>query len=64
LREGCHGRGRESLSELPAWKALAGISKNLVAQEQPLNSLQKRFGFKADSIVTAAMGLLLPAKAA
>lgn len=41
-----------------------GISKNLVAQEEPLKSLQKRFGFKADNIVTTAMGLLLPAKAA
>jgi hypothetical protein len=41
-----------------------GISKNLVAQEEPLRSLQKRFGFKADNIVTTAMGLLLPAKAA
>jgi hypothetical protein len=45
-------------------KRWRGISKNLVAQEEPHNSLQKRFGFKADNIVTTAMGLLLPAKAA
>jgi hypothetical protein len=41
-----------------------GISKNLVAQEEPLKSLQKRFGFKADNIVTTAMPPLQPAKAA
>ena len=41
-----------------------GISKNLVAQEEPFKSLQKRFGFNADNIVTTAMGLPPPAKAA
>jgi hypothetical protein len=41
-----------------------GISKNLDAQEEPLKSLQKRFGFKADNIVTTAMPPLQPAKAA
>jgi hypothetical protein len=41
-----------------------GISKNLDAHEEPLKSLQKRFGFKADNIVTTAMPPLQPAKAA
>ena len=41
-----------------------GISKNLVAQEEPLKSLQKRSGIKTDNIVTTAMAPLQPAKAA